>query len=321
MMPPLLRSIREDAAWVMSQARDVQIRQDAVAAYARQLVAQNPEVVSALDDEQHFVDPAQPVRTAAYVIALDSINFGSGAFHIAQRDGIDLEYHRVAQGLKQAVEREELASLEDWQRATPGQCHAVFGIPAGVHPVLDTLMVQFAQHLQLSADAVAKDFGDIEAMVRAYQGRGPALFEKIAQWPHFRDVAPYRGRVVSIYKRAQILLADIELALAPRGGHWFGGLEHLTCFADNMVPHVLRADGVLHYSPQLAARIDAGEMIAAGSPEETELRCAAIHTVELLRASLGGTHTSVNLDHMLWHRGYLPGFTTLKPHRTSSTWY
>ena len=33
----------------------------------------------------------------------------------------------------------------------------------------------------------------------------------------------------------------------------FDDLRRLTMFADNLVPHVLRIEGVLHYSPDLLA--------------------------------------------------------------------
>lgn len=319
-MPPLLAQIRSDAAWVMSQARHVRIHHDRIAAYAAHLVAENPVLVTALDDENHFVDSGDKVKTAAYVIALDSINFGSGAFHIAQNDGIDLEYHVVAQGLKRAFANGQLCDPVQWQHATASECHEVFGIPVGIHPALDTLMHQFADHLQQTAAMLVRDFGTIAGMLANYRGKGLAMFDLIAEWPHFADTALYQGRHIAIYKRAQILLADIELSIAP-GDMYFGGLSQLTCFADNMVPHVLRADGVLSYDADLAGRIDDGVMLPSGTAEETELRCAAIHTVELMRESLEDAYTSVNLDHMLWHRGYLPGFTTLKPHRTLSIWY
>lgn len=320
MTQPLVQQVRDDATWVMSQARDVFVNADRVDGYARNLVAQNPVLVTALDSENHFVNSADKVKTAAYVLALDSINFGSGAFHIAQRDGIDLEYHVVAQGLKRAFENGALGSTPTWVQMTAAQCHAMFGIAAGKHEALDNLMAQFANHLQRSAALVERDFGSVAKMLEQYRGQGIALLDKLAQWPHFKDVVEYEGRSVAIYKRAQIFLADLELAIAPQGAY-FGGLDQLTCFADNMVPHVLRADGVLRYSDALAQRIDAGVMIAAGSTEETELRCAAIHVVELMRQSLSAAYTSVNLDHMLWHRGYLPGFTDLRPHRTLSIWY
>ncbi len=51
-------------------------------------------------------------------------------------------------------------------------------------------------------------------------------------------------------------------------------------FADNLVPHVLRLDGVLWFDPELVARIEHEELIEHGSPEEVEIRACAVHAVE-----------------------------------------
>ena len=50
------------------------------------------------------------------------------------------------------------------------------------------------------------------------------------------------------YKRAQIVPNDLTLA----GVAEFDDLDRLTIFADNLVPHVLRVDGVLRYDAELA---------------------------------------------------------------------
>ena len=62
------------------------------------------------------------------------------------------------------------------------------------------------------------------------------------------------------YKRAQIVANDFALA----GIAEFDDLDRLTIFADNLVPHVLRIDGVLRYDDQLAARIDRQELLPPG---------------------------------------------------------
>lgn len=54
------------------------------------------------------------------------------------------------------------------------------------------------------------------------------------------------------------------------GGRQFADLDRLTIFADNVVPHVLRVEGVLRYSEALAARIDRGDPLPPGG-EETEI--------------------------------------------------
>ena len=81
-------------------------------------------------------------------------------------------------------------------------------------------------------------------------------------------------------KRAQIAAAD----LARAGVAAFRDLDRLTMFADNLVPHVLRVDGMLTYDAELLDRIERGELIEHGSPEEVEIRACALHAVELIVA-------------------------------------
>ena len=72
------------------------------------------------------------------------------------------------------------------------------------------------------------------------------------------------------------------------------------------MPHVLRCEGVLRYTAELERRIDAGEIIAAGSPEEVEIRASAVHAVEgcAAAASRAGRRVSArHLDWLLWNRG------------------
>ena len=78
-----------------------------------------------------------------------------------------------------------------------------------------------------------------------------------------------------------------DLALA--GVAEFDDLDRLTIFADNLVPHVLRVDGVLRYDPELAARIDAGELLPPGErgARDPRLRAARLraHRLPLRRSA------------------------------------
>ena len=67
---------------------------------------------------------------------------------------------------------------------------------------------------------------------------------------------------VPFYKRAQIAAGDLALA----GSRPRADLHRLTLFADNLVPHVLRIDGVLGFDDDLVARIDAGVLLEHDSP-------------------------------------------------------
>ena len=96
--------------------------------------------------------------------------------------------------------------------------------------------------------------GSFLALARGGDGSAVALAERLGALPTWRDVSRYGGAPVPLFKRAQLTAADLHLtASRPRGD-----LGALTLFADNLVPHVLRIDGVLAFDPALVARIDRG---------------------------------------------------------------
>jgi hypothetical protein len=92
-------------------------------------------------------------------------------------------------------------------------------------------------------------------------------------------------------------------------------------FADNLVPHVLRLDGLLSFDPGLVERIERGEPIEHGSPEEIEIRACAVHAVELMIAARADGVTAAELDQLLWHRGQEPAYKAQPRHRSRCTAY
>jgi hypothetical protein len=116
------------------------------------------------------------------------------------------------------------------------------------------------------------------------------------------------------YKRAQIVPSDLALA----GVAQFADLDRLTIFADNLVPHVLRVDGVLRYDADLAAHIDAGELLEPGE-QEREIRACAVHACELIAQQLGVAPRI--LDIWLWNRGQQAPYKAVPRHRTRTTAY
>jgi hypothetical protein len=116
------------------------------------------------------------------------------------------------------------------------------------------------------------------------------------------------------YKRAQIVSSDLALA----GAASFEDLDRLTIFADNLVPHVLRIDGVLGYDSELAAHIDSGELLPQGRAEQ-EIRACALHACEQLSARTGVPPRE--LDIRLWNLGQAPEYKAVPRHRTRSVYY
>lgn len=310
--PALLGALREQCARVAGEAEHVRINEGAVAEYTRFILGKYPIITG--HDEHHLVS-ADPEETASYVLALDSVNFGSGYFRAA-----GLEYADIAGGLKNAFLRGEMNAAEKWAAATPEECRKIFGARAR-SAALDELMSLFSRHLNVTGRLMRERYDGRTMNLLREAGRSVArLVDIMAEWETFSDVARYRGRDIPFLKRAQIFGAHLELTGVPE----FADMDALTCFADNMVPHVLRCDNILAYAPALAARIDGGQELAAGSPEETEIRACSIHAVELMKAAAardGRAVTSPNIDHLLWNRGYEPDIYRRPSHRTRTVWY
>jgi hypothetical protein len=160
--------------------------------------------------------------------------------------------------------------------------------------------------------------------VQAADHSAERLIDLLRGMPFYRDVARYDNLEVAFYKRAQLTAADLSLALDGQGLGKFQDLDRLTIFADNLVPHVLRVDGILRYAPALEARIEAEQLIEPGSFEEIEIRASAVYAVELMVEALrrvGRESTAARLDYLLWNRGQQPAYKAIPRHRARSVFY
>lgn len=320
-MDDVFAQVRAACASVATQATHVRVAADRVADYAATLAvtaADDP----ALDPARHYL--GTPAETTAFVVTLDAINFGSGYFpHLRKLPGLS-GYFTVATALTERFHRDGPLTHGQMAALTAADCAAIFGQDLAVAPVAE-LMGLFAQALNDLGRYVGDRFdGDFIALVESGAGSAARLVEILGVMPFFQDVSTYCGQRVPLYKRAQLTAADLALALNGAGPGRFTDLNRLTIFSDNLVPHVLRVDGILTYEPALAARIDAGELIPAGSEDEVEIRACAIHAVELMAMAVkdaGGDATPMRLDYLLWNRGQQPSYKALPRHRTRTVYY
>jgi len=316
----VLERVREGCAGVMEHARSVRIEGARLSALARELA--EAQIPPAAPDPAHqrLGDRA---ATLAYVLTLGAVNFGSGWFpRLRKRPGLS-GYFMLATGLRERFEVRGPWSARELCRLEPGDCAEVFGQDRAATEVME-LMALFARALgDLGGWLLERYGGCFEGPLEAAQGSAARLVELLAEMPLYRDVSSYRGFEVPFYKRAQLTAADLAAAFGGEDWGRFRDLDRLTCFADNLVPHVLRCAEVLVYAPQLARRIDAGELLAAGSPEEVEIRAAAVHAVERCVAELAhaGRGTAQQLDFLLWNRGQRAEIKAHPRHRTRTTFY
>ena len=316
----MFAEIRSACAEVSGRSHYVTLVEEKLGAYARSLSLETPPPV--YDTTHHFL--GSPDDTLAYILTLDTVNFGSGYFpYLQKRPGMS-GYFTIASSLKDHFEVHGPLSAQALQALSVGDCAVLFA-QALDHPVRAELLRYFTQALNDLGSYLLERFqGRFRDLIHAAEGSAERLAIFLAEMPYFQDVSIYEGKRLPLYKRAQITASDLSLAFDAQGYGEFKDLDKLTIFADNLVPHVLRLDGVLHFDDALAARIDAGELIPAGSPEEVEIRAVALHAVERMVAILreeGHNMMAQNLDVRLWNRGQGAQYKARPRHRTRTVFY
>ncbi|HEX6713024.1 MAG TPA: queuosine salvage family protein [Thermoleophilaceae bacterium] len=284
--------VRENAAAIAAEARHVSIDLDRVGAI-------EPGPPPELDPERHYLEGSRD-DVAAYLLTLDAINFGSGWFPtLSKRPGCS-GYYTVSWGLADQWRSNGRWSNEELRAMKADTMADVLGQERG-----HELMGLYAEALR----QLGEWLGDDPPLLRiesAAAGSAEALAEALRAMPFFEDAG--------FWKRAQITANDFQLA----GILDFEDIDRLTIFADNLVPHVLRLDGVLVYDDRLAGWIDSGELLPPGE-EEREIRGCAVHACELIARDLGIPPR--DLDVMLWNRGQGERYKLRPRHRTRTVYY
>jgi hypothetical protein len=318
----LIEQVRTSCRAVAQRATHVRINYDQIGHYAAS-VPVDQAISPELDPHIHYLD--QGDATVAYILILDTINFGSGYFpHLRKRPGMS-GYFSIAASLTDFFKSQGPPSAERLTQLSSGECTRMLGQDPD-NKIIQELMQLFAAALnELGKYLIANFGGDYIELVKAADASAENLVTLLVKMPFFNDVAPYDDLNVHFYKRAQLTAADLSIALKGKGLGFFRDLHKITMFADNLVPHVLRMDEVLLYDKNLAARIDSEKLIPSGSREEVEIRACALHAVELMAKALKEARhgvSPVGLDYVLWNRGQQPYYKNVKPrHRTRTVFY
>lgn len=312
--------IRTSCAAVAAVSTHVRIDETAIAPFAARLDLDLPPN----DPGQEPIGDAE--STAAFVLTLDAINFGSGYFPYLHKRPGHSGYHTVAASLRDWVEANGAITTDGLRAHTVADWAAVFGQELDGSPAQE-LMELFTIALHDLADFVdGSAGGSFVGVVEAANGSAAVLAESLTSMPFYRDVHdhPVAGPV-SLYKRAQITAQDLAVAFDGSQLGRFDDLDQLTMFADNLVPHVLRLNDVLVFSDELLDRIEAVEDITVGSPAELEIRACGVHALELLAAEVRATRrpdlTTGSLDNVLWNLGAEARYKAVARHRSRCVFY
>ena len=272
------KDVRLGCAWVAQQAEFVRIDRDRL-----------------FDLELADTAPPDPLPLE-FAITFNAINFGSGWHPYLSKLPGQSGSVTISTRLRERFGRKGPFTAAELTALTPDDCAVV--LHQHLHPPVDELMGLYAQSLNDLGHFLLDRFdGSFRGLVEAAKSSAVTLVSLLQEMPMYRDVAIYRGREVPFLKRAQITASDIGT---------FDDLDQLTLFADNLIPHVLRVEGVLVLDDALARTVDAGELLEAGGQAETELRAAAVHAVERMAERTGVP--ARRLDHALWQIGQQPPY-------------
>ena len=284
--------VREHCAAIAASARHVSIDLEAAGRI-------QPGLPPVLDPDRHYLEGSRE-DVAMYMLTLGTINFGSGWFPTLRKRPGSSGYYTIAWGLA-----ERFREVGPW---SPSDLRALDAVE-----IADVLGQDRRHELMgLYADAL-RSLGSFLTgrtavdVLEAVDGSAVRLAEVLAAAMPFFDDAGF-------WKRAQITANDLVLA----GVAEFNDVDELTIFADNLVPHVLRVDGVLVYDPPLADHIDRGDLLPRG-PQETEIRACAVHACVHIARELEVPERT--LDTWLWDRGQEPRYKSLPRHRTRTVFY
>lgn len=314
-------AIRRGCRQVAEQARLVEIDASALRRYADSLPRERMALPE-MDPPIHYL--GHGADTVAYYLTLDTINYGSGYFPELFGDPRRSGYRTIAAALTARFTAYGPVSPEALRAMTPDACAEILDLPMNNTAAVDLVNLYARSFNDLGSLLCDRFGGSFVTLVEEAGGSAARLVETVSSLKDFHDVLSYEGVEVPFYKRAQLLPIDLFIAFGGEGWGKFLDVGEITICADNLVPHVLRVDGVLWYAPELAERVDAGEPIEPGSQEEVEIRACSVHAGELLVAELRQREVPANamlLDNFLWHRGQQPLYRSRPRHRTRTVFY
>ncbi len=317
MLDPL--GVRVSTALAVSRARRVRIQQPALQQLADTLAGQ--QITPPAWDARYHLNAAG-ADLIQYLTIVDTANFcfwGEPRWTIDYRGETLNGYWALAAALTRAVD--EGVPLLDAAYLASLSGDQLERILAGSAPI-PLIDLRLANLRELGTVLRDQYGGQATNLVSAADGSAVALVQRLVRdLPSYNDMATYAGQTVRFYKRAQLLASDLAAAGAvppwPDAGQ-------LTAFADYQLPRVLRANGVLVYTPDLADMVDRQVELPAGSTPEVEIRAATVQAVDQLSAALAARGTRITpagLDNVLWTLAQ-ESLANAKPyHRTRTMFY
>lgn len=296
--------VRESTKWVASRAKDVSVNYERCRTIASELEPMIAKYTTSKWSEPHLHPNEKTPETVAWIFTVDTLNF---SFWSSEPYGIEYEgivytgYWALAAAIDRALDEGiHITDPRTWQRPDfPDIMKKVFRSSTANQVPL--LAERIAVLQEAGSVLGTRQFSDI----LVEQGFSAA---KTIEWlttnlSSYDDTAIYDNMKVKIYKRAQILIADLWACFdGEQWGH-FEDIDTITMFADYRVPQILWSLGCISYSDDLEARIRRGDLMQSKEKAEVELRACSIWAVEVIVEKIradGLKANSILADFFLW---------------------
>jgi hypothetical protein len=271
--------------------------------------ATSPSTLLLLRDEQ---------QQAAFVLIRDCINFGSG-FHLelVKRPGLS-GARTIEAALLENVQAHGEPDGRWLAGVTPSECAEMFGQPRSGAPM--ELMTMFATAWNEFGALLCERYdGQVAGLVEDAGDQPGRMIELLGHLSCWRDIAHFEELTLPFMKRARLSVLGLEVAARLHGRRRFVGVADIASFADNLIPHVLKIDGLLAFAPELETRIERGCLLEYGSPEEVSIRAGAVAVCARLAsvaASAGRSIMPLEVASRLWKRGQKSVYKQRPRHRS-----
>ncbi|PLN83930.1 UPF0553 protein c [Aspergillus taichungensis] len=294
--------VLENAQYVFDNAVDVALSPTKTKEAAETIwrLMQKKEYSTETWSDHELHPQSKDESTVAFIFTMDLLNFSFWSeLPEAERFAIDYRgrrwtgYWSLVAALQRALDEGiPITDPEFWvnEEACPEEKLQHVFRSATEEPI--PLFQERVACLREAGRVLCKDFeGKFLNCIYNANYSAAALVNLLAEsFSCFRDETSFQGRRVRLYKRAQILVADLWACFNGESFGEFHDIDKITMFADYRIPQILHQLGCLSYSPPLTSHIRDLKPLPHGSTWEVELRATSIWCVELIRREIELRH-------------------------------
>ncbi|KAJ2546007.1 hypothetical protein EV175_005756 [Coemansia sp. RSA 1933] len=356
--------VLESAQYINRHSKDVHVPEAGVREAAQEIMKRMQSTgYSAASWKQHALNPSVATEAALeWIFVVDALNFSFWSDKAApdQRYTVTLDgkayqgYWTLCASVNRALhEGIPITDSAFYSTLTETQMAHIFRTDQPDHqepaPLLEERLGVLHEVGTVLRDKYQGLFSNV---VRRSRGSAQRLVDLVVRdFACFRDEHVFQDRTVQLYKRAQILVADIWACFEGEGLGRFYDIDGITMFADYRVPQALCHFGALEYSPRLLAFLRESEqavrekgekqmqcmamvyppqrpgLLASGHPWEVEIRGNSIWAVEQIRRIIseasGIAVNAILIDFYLWDyaKDQAQAMQTIPIHLTRSIFY